>query len=105
MTSKKRSRYFSSKIVPIIDGETIKPYVTPRVGFSSDDLPQGCMSHVLKPQETLKDVSKLYYGTTDAWFLLAELNDIPNPFDLRSSQEGSMVRIAVPPWNFISRYL
>lgn len=36
--------------------------------------------HIVKDGETLHSISRRYYGTSEYWFRIGELNNIVNPF-------------------------
>ena len=41
--------------------------------------------HVVKKYDTLWDLSFDYYGNSKYWWVLADINDIINPFELTSN--------------------
>lgn len=42
--------------------------------------------HVVKQDETLTSIAHLYYGFSRSWYVIADTNNIINPFELEIGQ-------------------
>ncbi len=87
------SRYRRSKVVAFrkADG-TIRKFLEPRFGLGPDDVEKGFVIHEYRVGQKLEDISRLYYGRSDLWWFIAEVNGMVNPLDIQPN-----ARLAIPP--------
>nr|DAL07213.1 MAG TPA: baseplate wedge protein [Caudoviricetes sp.] len=57
------------------EGDYSLDYVVPTISFTGNEI-----KHTLKEGETLQNIAYRYYGDSGLWYLIAEANQILNPF-------------------------
>ena len=82
------SPYDSAHALKYEDGEYSLEANPPMVPSSSNDL-----QHTVKDGETLQNIAYRYYGDSGKWYLIAEANQILNPF--KELEMGTIIRIPI----------
>ena len=102
MTLLRGSRYSGSVFIPIRQSNgTVKGFITPRFGFTPDDINNDCSLHTYMPGDTLEAISFRYYGTQKAWYIIAEFNGISFPYDIQAQSSDKIIKLVIPPYDFV----
>lgn len=82
------SPYDNAYALKYEDGEYSLESNPTMVPSSSNDI-----QHTVKDGETLQNIAYRYYGDSGKWYLIAEANQILNPF--RELEMGTLIRIPI----------
>ena len=81
------SPYDQAKIVDYADGDyTVEP-----TGFVGSYVTNS--TYTVKEGETLQMIANTIYGDSGLWYIIADANDIMNPFDEKEFYAGMLLNI------------